>query len=57
VDLLLDFGAGVLDTGKRADGVDDRTADRIDLALRRIAELDVDADVSAVNADVLRRLR
>jgi hypothetical protein len=52
-DLARDVDAGVVHARKLAQRVDDGRADARDLALRRIAELDVEGDVAAVDLDVL----
>jgi len=52
--LAHDIGADVLDPGHAARRGDQRPAQRRDLALGRIAELDVEADVTALDLEVLQ---
>ena len=50
-------GADVLDAGHAARRGDQRLAQRRNLALRRIAELDVEGNVAALDLQVLQLLR
>ena len=55
-DFCIEVGRGVANSRQRAHGGDHLLADGVDLGFGRVAELDVEGDVVAIDLDILQRL-